>query len=61
MSRFENRLQYEDQDNGTFVVLAPLRYRTAVSGRDALITVPAGFVTDNYSVPKSLQWFVASG
>jgi hypothetical protein len=59
MSRFASKLRYEDEDDGTFRLAAPLVYTTNVLGDDRTIIVPEGFVTDLYSVPKALQWFVA--
>ena len=43
-------------DDSRWELQAPLRY----FGRSEMITVPAGYVTDFATVPKSLQWFAPS-
>src|SRR5438105_313770 len=49
--RFASPLVVRD-DGGTFVVVEPLSYESAVLG--GVLTVPAGFPTDFASIPRGL-------
>lgn len=59
--QFCSALQVEEVDEfaGTWRLLAPLGYDSAVLGR--LLTVPAGFVTDFASVPRLPIIYLSEG
>lgn len=57
VGRFLTKLQLEDIDGNTWMLLAPLVYEQ--DGRT--YTVPAGFVTDLASIPRAVFWRPKSG
>lgn len=56
---FLSRTFVEDLDDGTFRLTHPLIYATDIRGKQESIKVPAGFVTDFYSVPRIAQGLVS--